>query len=110
MLQVWKADEIVYFRIKPCPGSSIIDVLGQSRTDYECKMYFANDDHVLVNIANEKALTFDREGYIIKSDFPIYAKKHKIKAESIFFNKNKFFVIRDMSNKKNYIVREEKID
>ena len=35
-LQVWKAGEFFFFRIKPLPGTAIIDVLGQMRTDLNC--------------------------------------------------------------------------
>ena len=55
------------------PGVSIIDVIGQMRIEEDCSMYFANDDHVMVSLNQERILTFDREGYVIeKNDFALY--------------------------------------
>ena len=68
VLQVWKADELYYFRVKPLPGTSIIDLIGQMRTDSDCLMYFANNNHVMLSIAGEMILTFDKDGYIIQKD------------------------------------------
>ena len=53
-----------------------------------------------MNIANERTLTFDKEGYIVKKDFPLYEQPHKIKTESPIFADNKFFVIKDKTTDK----------
>lgn len=83
VIQVWKADEYYFFRVKPMPGVSIIDVIGQMRIEENCNMYFANDDHVMVSLNQDRILTFDREGYVIeKKDFAMYRQHHKILLES----------------------------
>lgn len=94
MIQVWKADEFYFFRVKPMPGVSIIDVIGQMRIEEDCSMYFANDNHVMVSLNKERILTFDREGYVIeKKDFALYQQPHKILLESQIFEGRKFIAI-----------------
>lgn len=86
-LQIWKADEIYFFRAKPLPGTSIIDVLGHFRVNdesNEISMYFASNEHVNVSVNKEKILTFDAEGYIIEKNFPLYKEPHTIHRESVF--------------------------
>ena len=63
-----------------------------------------------MNIANERTLTFDKEGYIVKKDFPLYEQPHKIKTESPIFADNKFFVIKDKTTDKIAIIQEEKYE
>lgn len=97
VLQVWKADEYYFFRVKPLPGCSIIDLLGQSRTDLDCELHFVAEYQVMINIAGERMLTFDTEGYVQKKQFAEINGKVKILSESQFFEKNKFYVVQDES-------------
>lgn len=51
------------------PSSNLVDILGQSRTNEQTKMYFATEDKVLMQIEhNEKTqiLVFDSRGYYLQ--------------------------------------------
>jgi hypothetical protein len=63
------------------------------RTDADCRMHFASENHVMVNIANERILTFDKEGYVIAKKFDIYEKPLKILRESPMIEGVKFLVV-----------------
>ena len=52
------------FRCKPLDGVGLIDILGQTRTTEETKMYFATDNKILVNTAEDNIQVFDEYGYI----------------------------------------------
>ena len=75
-------------------GTAIIDVLGQCRTHTDCQLYLSSEDHVMFNIAGERLLTFDREGYVIEKNLSLYKEPIEILKESPVFNDNKFMVIR----------------
>jgi hypothetical protein len=75
---VWRAHEFYFFRVKPLPGTNIIDILGQQRTNRESRMHFASEDQIMVNVKNERILTFDQKGYIINKEFSMYDAPIKI--------------------------------
>jgi hypothetical protein len=92
-MQVWNAQEYYFFRVKPLPGSAIIDLLGQRRTGQDCRMHFVNEEHVMINIQNQRSLTFDKEGSVISKKFEMYKSPLNILRESSIISGVKFFVV-----------------
>lgn len=98
VIQVWKAEEYYFFRIKPLSGTTIIELIGQARTDLDVKMYFSGEQQISLNIAEERMLTFDIEGYIIEKQFSENQGTLNILMETPFFENNKFFVVKDQNS------------
>ena len=70
-LQVLKSNEYYFFRVKPLPGTSIVDCLGQMRTCFnqdDVQMFFASNEHVMYSLSGQRMLTFDREAYLVEKD------------------------------------------
>ena len=75
------------------------------RTDNACEMYFVDDQHVMINITDEKILNFDKEGYIVEKNCPPNQTSPKIILESPIFNKIKYFVMQDIDDNKISLVK-----
>lgn len=107
ILQVWKADEYYFFRVKPLPGTCIIDLLGQMRTGHDCEMFFTDNQHVMVNITDNRILVFDAEAYLVHKNCPLYSAAPQIVLESPMFRRYKYFVLQDRDDGRISLVQEQ---
>lgn len=89
------------------PGTCIIDVIGQMCTEDDCEMYFLDNMHVMVHIADGRSLTFDKEGYIVKKEFPLHLESPKVHLESPIFDQFKYFVLQDRDNPRVFSLVQE---
>ena len=77
------------------------------RTDHDCEMYFTDNQHVMVNITDTRMLVFDREGYIVQKNCPLYSTAPKILLESPIFREYKYFVLQDRGDNRISLVQEQ---
>ena len=104
-----KEDGYFYFTVKPNPGSTVIDILGNHRIDAKCKYFFVKDKQLMAHSENwsnlprlgdttvsyrHDPITFDQTGLVNqKKDYSDYATLQKIITETAFKDRKKHLVI-----------------